>query len=456
MATPTLEGLQTTIETSAVASLVLTAPVGIVSGDFLFLSISTDKSGSVGDHFQPIAGWTLEFSVGNTNADAPIGLYSRIADGTEGSTVTATFDLAVQSIGYYGRITGQTATTPLNIIQGRTDNTFSTVNSVTTTADDCLIIAANAFDGNGTPFGLSPMDWTKLDEQNTQVSIVSGVSSFLASRELVTAGATGDITVTSGSSNGTSSYQMAIEGAPGGGNDVILDVDNGALSLSGSDVLFMASRIEQALNGNYSLSGSNINFSIGYAISLNSGIYSLSGSATGLVLNANTVIESGKYSLAGTQANLNIARKSIIESGSYNLTGSDVTLIYTPGGTGESLFIDSGAFSLTGSDIDLKAIRKLSLYNGSYELLGSEVKLTFNGRVPISNGQYSLTGENVGLFANRVIIAAIESYTLSGTSVILKYSGDTYKTIGTVTAGFATDRYSVEYKPNTITVNFKD
>ena len=242
----------------------------------------------------------------------------------------------------------------------------------------------------------------------------------------------------------------------GGGNDVILDVDNGAFSLSGSDVLFMASRIEQALTGNYNLSGSDINFSIGYAINLDGGIYSLSGSATGLVLNANTVIESGEYSLTGTQANLDIARKSIIESGSYNLTGSDVTLIYTPGGVGESLFIDSGAFSLTGSDIGLKSTRLISVNSGSYNLTGQQISLTYNAKTIIDSGSYALIGSNVNLFANRVIIAISGSYTLSGTSVILKYSGDTYKTIGTVTAGFAQDRYSAEYKPTTITVNFKD
>lgn len=257
----------------------------------------------------------------------------------------------------------------------------------------------------------------------------------------------------------TSSPGLAGAGAfinSGGGNDVILDVDNGAFSLSGSDVLFMASRIEQALTGNYNLSGSDINFSIGYAINLDGGIYSLSGSATGLVLNANTVIESGEYSLAGTQANLDIARKSIIESGSYNLTGSDVTLIYTPGGTGESLFIDSGAFSLTGSDIGLKSTRLISVNSGIYNLTGQQISLTYNAKTIIDSGSYALIGSNVNLFANRVIIAVNGSYTLSGTSVILKYSGDTYKTIGTVTAGFAQDRYSAEYKPTTITVNFKD
>ena len=242
----------------------------------------------------------------------------------------------------------------------------------------------------------------------------------------------------------------------GGGNDVILGVDNGTFALSGSDVLFMSARVEQSLNGNYNLSGSNINFSIGYAINLDGGIYSLSGSATGLVLNANTVIESGEYSLAGTQVNLDLARKSIIESGSYNLTGSDVTLVYTPGGVGESLFIDSGAFSLTGSDIGLKSTRLISVNSGSYNLTGQQISLTYNAKTIIDSGSYALIGSNVNLFANRVIIAVNESYTLSGTSVILKYSGDTYKTIGTVTAGFAQDRYSAEYKPTTITVNFKD
>lgn len=242
----------------------------------------------------------------------------------------------------------------------------------------------------------------------------------------------------------------------GGGGGVILDIDSGSFALSGSDVLLRASRTEQVLTGGYNLSGSDIALSVGYAITLDSGMYSLSGSATGLVLNANTVIESGEYSLTGTQVNLDLARKSIIESGSYNLTGSDVTLIYTPSGGGEVLSIDSGTFRLSGSDIELKAARLISLNAGNYNLTGQSVALTYNAKTIIDGGSYALTGSNINLFANRVIIASSGSYTLSGTSVILKYSGDTYKTIGTVTAGFAQDRYSVEYKLNTITVNFKD
>ena len=209
-------------------------------------------------------------------------------------------------------------------------------------------------------------------------------------------------------------------------------------------------------SGSYTLTGSNVSLTAQYKSTLESGSYSLSGSALGLIHDSKLIADSGTYSLTGTQANLDIARKSIIESGSYNLTGSDVTLVYTPGGVGESLFIDSGAFSLTGSDIGLKSTRLISVNSGSYNLTGQQISLTYNAKTIIDSGSYALIGSNVNLFANRVIIAINGSYTLSGTSVILKYSGDTYKTIGTVTAGFAQDRYSAEYKPTTITVNFKD
>ena len=209
-------------------------------------------------------------------------------------------------------------------------------------------------------------------------------------------------------------------------------------------------------SGSYTLTGSNVSLTAQYKSTLESGSYSLSGSALGLIHDSKLIADSGTYSLTGTQANLDIARKSIIESGSYNLTGSDVTLVYTPGGVGESLFIDSGAFSLTGSDIGLKSTRLISVNSGIYNLTGQQISLTYNAKTIIDSGSYALIGSNVNLFANRVIIASSGSYTLSGTSVILKYSGDTYKTIGTVTAGFAQDRYSAEYKPTTITVNFKD
>lgn len=209
-------------------------------------------------------------------------------------------------------------------------------------------------------------------------------------------------------------------------------------------------------SGSYSLIGTNVNLTAQYKSTLESGSYSLSGSAIGLIHDSKIIADSGTYSLTGTQANLIAARKIIADSGSYNLTGTDVALIYTPSGGGEVLSIDSGTFSLSGSDIGLKAARLISLNSGSYSLTGQSVALAYNAKTIIDSGSYALTGSNVNLFANRVIIAQNGSYNLTGSAVTLRYSGDTAQTIGTVSASFANDKYSVSYKPTSITVNFKE
>lgn len=194
----------------------------------------------------------------------------------------------------------------------------------------------------------------------------------------------------------------------------------------------------------------------GELLTIDSGGYSLSGGSLGLIHSSNLIAGSGTYSLTGSQVNLLSDRKLITDNGSYDLTGTDVTLVYTPIPGGDSLVIESGAFNLNGPGINLKASRLISLNNGSYNLTGQNVSLSYASSLVANNGPYALTGDNVGLFANRVIITNNGSYTLSGTSAVLKYSGDTSVTIGTVSAGFAADKYAVEYKQNSITVNFKD
>ncbi len=209
-------------------------------------------------------------------------------------------------------------------------------------------------------------------------------------------------------------------------------------------------------SGSYSLSGTSIALKAEYSTVISSGSYSLSGTATGLIHDSKLISDSGTYSLTGSNVNLITARSALTENGSYNLTGTNVTLVYTPGGGGELLVVDSGVFSLTGSDVGLKTVRYIQTESGDYTLTGQNVSLSYASSLVANNGPYALTGDNVGLFANRVIITNNGSYTLSGTSAVLKYSGDTSVTIGTVSAGFAADKYAVKYKQNSITVNFKD
>ena len=209
-------------------------------------------------------------------------------------------------------------------------------------------------------------------------------------------------------------------------------------------------------SGTYSQTGTNTPLFSSRILQTDTSSYSQAGTTTPLRAELNITTTSGSYLLTGSDVNLKAARKLITETGSYNLTGTDVTLIYTPGGGGEILVIDSGVYSLTGDELLLSAQLNIIGNSGNYLLSGTETRIAYNANIVTDTASYSLTGSNINLFANYGMIVLSTSYTLTGTSVTLKYSGDTNQIIGTVAAGFAPDLYSVGYKPNTITVTFKE
>jgi len=202
--------------------------------------------------------------------------------------------------------------------------------------------------------------------------------------------------------------------------------------------------------------GGALEVSSGISIVVDSGSYSQVGTPTTINAQLNITTTTGSYLLTGSDVNLTSAKKLITETGSYNLTGTDVTLIYTPGGGGETLIVDSGVYSLAGDEVLLRADLSIIANSDNYSVAGTATPIKYNASIIADSGSYSLVGTDLNLFANYGMIAVSNSYSLIGTSVTLKYSGDTNQVIGTVTAGFAPDLYSAGYKPNTITVTFKE
>ena len=193
--------------------------------------------------------------------------------------------------------------------------------------------------------------------------------------------------------------------------------------------------------------GAFIQGASGISIEVDSGSYSQVGTTTPINAQLNITTTAGSYLLTGSDVNLTSAKKLITETGSYNLTGTDVTLIYTPSGGGETL---------AGGEVLLRADLIIIANSDDYSISGTSTPIRYNASIIADSGSYSLFGADLNLFANYGMIAISNSYSLTGTSVILKYSGDTNQAIGTVTAGFAPDLYSAGYKPNTITVTFKE
>ena len=193
---------KTTIQVSS--TITCTAPTGIASGKVLVLLMTSRAS-----TYTTPSGWTLIQSANSFNASC--AAFYKVSDGTE-TDVTVTISQAiVGQVGWYLCISGANAT-PIDVT-GPAESSFDSsfiASSVTTTVDNCLAFYLFGFEGgDGFPFGLSGTDWTESDEGQSGTDGAASSGSW-GNKEQATAGATGDATITSSTTDGGSRFQFAI------------------------------------------------------------------------------------------------------------------------------------------------------------------------------------------------------------------------------------------------------
>ncbi len=156
--------------TSSTTSHVLTLPTGIISGNIIFGFVSLPDDG-IG--FSWPAGWTELAENGAGGGSGSVGY--RIADGTEGSTITVTLDTA--SLGVWATIlvTGSKETAPeINTVE-LDSGTGIDPGSLTPSwgTKENLWFAIMLSDGNIGSGPTSPTNYTEIMERrNAQGSIV--------------------------------------------------------------------------------------------------------------------------------------------------------------------------------------------------------------------------------------------------------------------------------------------
>jgi hypothetical protein len=186
------------------ANLTLVAPSGISANDFLVLFAMSD--GPIPQFTTTPSGWTfLSEQVGN---GVTLAVFYKIASGSE-TDVTLITAGTVDFMGWYIRISNGTSIDVSGSSTGGASFTHA-VGSVTTTVDDCLALYSLVFDGgDGEPFSVGGTGWTQTDEGHNGTTSTS-VCGCWGTREMPTAGATGDATVTCAVSDGASWFQLAI------------------------------------------------------------------------------------------------------------------------------------------------------------------------------------------------------------------------------------------------------
>lgn len=222
MAVPVIQSFTFNTTSSGVTSVTLTKPSGVVGGDLLVLLVGNEDNTN-NTSFAPITGWTKEYEFGNATPDTKIGMYWRIADGTEGNSETVSWAVTGNDFGggWYLRITGAdtTSASPIHILGTSTQSSNATSQaapSITTTINDCLAIAQHSYDGGDGTRGVTGIGWPNSFPANQVLYATIGANAWSGgwvSKDITTAGATGNVTFTSTISDGMVQVQFAI--APG-------------------------------------------------------------------------------------------------------------------------------------------------------------------------------------------------------------------------------------------------
>ena len=192
---------------------IVTKPSGVVAGDLLVLLVANDALAAGPQFADDITGFTFGWSEGNNSINAHIGMYWRIATGTEGVSETVTQVTGSDFIGYYIRISGANGITPIHQTGAveLSPTTSATPAGVTTTLGNCLILAhTGTRQGDQYPISVATANWTLV--QDAQSGSSGGVNSAagFASRSLVTAGASGSMTFDYSNNSSSTAIQFAI------------------------------------------------------------------------------------------------------------------------------------------------------------------------------------------------------------------------------------------------------
>ena len=184
-------------------------------GRLMLLFAMNDTSGGASGFNTPAA-WTSIGEAKSNLTDVVIAAWYKVATSSEPNfTLSWTGGNSNGCIAWSMYLNAQAATvSPVDVSNFTTGDPVAAsyaIPSITTSEDDTLAFYGLSFDGaDGFPFGLSGAGWTETDED--QVSDQGlGPSACFGQKEMPSAGATGDATVTPAVTDGAAYFQLAIK-----------------------------------------------------------------------------------------------------------------------------------------------------------------------------------------------------------------------------------------------------
>lgn len=204
-------------EGTDVTSIVIPKPTGLQIGDCLVCWTASDVNDVSTPEYSASSdppGWTFVQTAGTNVTDAHLATFWKIATATETAASNFTFTqvTAAEAWGACIRLSGVFSTAIGTVGTAITNNNASShaVPGITTANANSLAMYGLVGDGTDTaPFTISGTGWSEGDEIDCG-NVITGVSGVWGTKEMATAGATGDATVGMAVSDGAVAWIIEI------------------------------------------------------------------------------------------------------------------------------------------------------------------------------------------------------------------------------------------------------
>ena len=245
MAIPVVASFTFDTVTTAGDSVTMTKPASVAVGDLLILLVGNEDA-TASTSFPAHSGWTKAYESGDATPDAKIGMYWRIADGTEGASETISWAATGLDAGggWYLRITGADDVAPIHLLGTAAQSAGASslaAPSLTTTLDNCLVFTHQSGDGGDTyPFTPSGTGWPGSVPTNQELQSSTGTDNWAGcwvTRSLASFGASNACTIAMSVSDGIVLRQFAVVEAQAGITSVTpseFDMDTASVTIAGS------------------------------------------------------------------------------------------------------------------------------------------------------------------------------------------------------------------------------
>ena len=197
----------------ASATLTLTKPTGASApaiGDTLLLLVGTDDPSDIQQFDQGSVGQGFVFRTeeGDSIADVHAAIFSKVCDGTEGATVDVTSTGPDDITGFY-IVVENAGSSILPFSWQITSGTSHVIGEITTPHNNCLAFYFLSYDGEDATFDVSGAGWAEVAEEHIGAG-TNGHSIVFGTKDMGTAGLTGDATVGSVLLDGAWSTQFCL------------------------------------------------------------------------------------------------------------------------------------------------------------------------------------------------------------------------------------------------------